>query len=293
MGPDPFKIDFEWIRWQMILAVAAADSLGERLVLKGGNALNLVHRVGTRTSLDVDYSMEEGFADVAQVHADLLAALSDRYAARGLVPIDFAIAPKPAKALSDTKWGGYSVTFKLVDRRVLGDASGDLDAVRRQSIPVGVALTAKHVFKIEISKHEHCAAWECREHDGFSFLVNTLPMIAAEKLRAICQQMGGYEGRRHKKPRARDFYDIHAIVRSGVDLTAPAHMELVRAAFAVKDVPLALLGQIESTRHFHEVDWPSVANSIAARENRGFGFYFDFVVREVVKLEPLWVVDSP
>lgn len=39
MGQDAGKIDFEWIRWQMILAVAAADDLGDRLVLKGGNAL--------------------------------------------------------------------------------------------------------------------------------------------------------------------------------------------------------------------------------------------------------------
>jgi len=293
MGQDAGKVDFEWIRWQMILAVAAADDLGDRLVLKGGNALNLVHRVGSRTSLDVDYSMEDGFADLAQVGQELLAALTVRYAERGIVPIDFAIDPKPAKAPAESKWGGYSATFKLVHRKVLDECKGDLNAVRRKSLPIGSALAAKHVFKIEISKHEYCEAKEPRERDGFSFFVNSLPMIAAEKLRAICQQMDGYEGRRNKKPRARDFYDIHAVVRSGVVLTAPENKDLVRAAFEAKEVPLAFLGRIEDSREFHEVDWPAVANSIAAVENRGFGFYFDFVVREVIKLEPLWVVNPP
>ncbi|MBK8098791.1 MAG: nucleotidyl transferase AbiEii/AbiGii toxin family protein [Planctomycetes bacterium] len=293
MGQDAVKIDFEWIRWQMILAVAAAGGLRDRLVLKGGNALNLVHRVGSRTSLDVDYSMADGFADLAQVRRDLLATLTVRYAERGIVPIDFALEPKPAKAPTESKWGGYSSTFKLVDRRVLDECKGDLDAARRKSLPIGSALAAKHVFKIEISKHEHCEAKETREHDGFSFFVNSLPMIAAEKLRAICQQMDGYEGRRNKKPRARDFYDIHAVVRSGVVLTAPENKDLVRAAFEAKEVPLAFLGDIENSREFHEVDWPAVANSIAPFENRGFDFYFDFVVREVIKLEPLWIVNPP
>lgn len=287
------KIDFPWIRWQMILAVASSRDLVDRLVLKGGNALNLVHRVGSRTSLDVDYSMEGDFADQAQVGKTLLEALTVRYRERDIVPIDFALEPKPAKAPEGSKWGGYSATFKLVDREILAACNGDIEEARRRSIPIGSAVAAKHVFKIEISKHEHCAAKESRQHDGLEFFVNTLPMIVAEKLRAICQQMDGYAGRRNKKPRARDFYDIHAVVRSGVAMDTVGCKELVRAAFEAKEVPLELLGQIEDTRDFHEVDWPAVSNSIAARENRGFGFYFDFVVREVVKLESLWMVDPP
>lgn len=292
MGKAPAKIDFEWIRWQMILAVASVDELCARLVLKGGNALNLVHRIGSRTSLDVDYSMGDGFTDLARVGDELLMALTARFESKGLVPIDFTLQPQPAKATTEAKWGGYSASFKLVDQEMMEQCRGDLDAVRRRSLPIG-APSDRRVFKIEISRNENCEARELRDHDGCSFFVNSLPMIAAEKLRAICQQMDGYDGRRNKKPRARDFYDIHAIVRSGVVLQTTENKHFVRAAFDAKEVPLSLLGQIESVRDFHEPDWPSVANSIAARENRDFGFYFDFVVREVIKLEPLWIMDSP
>ncbi len=133
------KIDFPWIRWQMILAVASSHDLVGRLVLKGGNALNLVHQVGSRTSLDVDYSMEDEFENLEQVGQALLTALTARYGERDIVPIDFALEPKPAKAPEGSKWGGYSATFKLVDRKLWKECNGDINEARRKSIPIGSA----------------------------------------------------------------------------------------------------------------------------------------------------------
>jgi len=42
------------IRRMTIKALFSDDFLLEQLVLKGGNALNLVHRIGNRSSLDID-----------------------------------------------------------------------------------------------------------------------------------------------------------------------------------------------------------------------------------------------
>ena len=60
------------------------------------------------------------------------------------------------------------------------------------------------------------------------------------------------------------------------------------AAAAAKEVPLYFLGEIEKTRAFHAQDWPSVRDSIF-EDRRDFNYYFDFVLNEAKKLEPLWI----
>jgi len=51
----------ERIRRLVITAMFADDVLMNRLVLKGGNALDIIHKLGTRTSLDIDLSMPGDF----------------------------------------------------------------------------------------------------------------------------------------------------------------------------------------------------------------------------------------
>ena len=60
---DP-PMKFEEIRRLIITALFADDTLSEQLVLKGGNALTIVHKIGDRTSLDLDFSMAEDFSDL-------------------------------------------------------------------------------------------------------------------------------------------------------------------------------------------------------------------------------------
>jgi len=52
--------------------------LEELLVLKGGNALELVHRLGSRASVDLDFSLEED-ADPGSLAERLERALRDRF----------------------------------------------------------------------------------------------------------------------------------------------------------------------------------------------------------------------
>jgi hypothetical protein len=59
-------LDFADIRRLVITSVLADDWLMQQLVLKGGNALSLVYGIGGRTSLDVDFSIADDFADLPQ-----------------------------------------------------------------------------------------------------------------------------------------------------------------------------------------------------------------------------------
>ena len=63
MADDGTERNLAWLRLQFITALAADDELYELLVLKGGNALNLIHQVGQRSSLDLDYSLEADVDD--------------------------------------------------------------------------------------------------------------------------------------------------------------------------------------------------------------------------------------
>lgn len=56
--PSPDTLDLVAIRRIILTAVASDDYLVEQLVLKGGNAQELVHRIGSRASVDLDVSID-------------------------------------------------------------------------------------------------------------------------------------------------------------------------------------------------------------------------------------------
>ena len=127
------------------------------------------------------------------------------------------------------------------------------------------------------------------ELDDYVIYVYTLPMIAIEKFRAICQQLPDYPHRSHPTARARDFYDIYSIVTDAkVDLACSENLELFRYIFAAKNAPLSLIPKISGHRDFHRLDWPSVQDSVS-KTLRDFDYYFDFVVEQIPRLESLWV----
>ena len=74
----------------------------------------------------------------------------------------------------------------------------------------------------------------------------------------------------------------------GIDLAAPDNIELVRLIFGAKRVPPALLGKIAGEREFHRSDWQSVISATKG-DLRDFDYYFDFVIEQVKRLEPLWM----
>jgi len=268
-------MDLLGIRTLMLVAVASDDDLVERLVLKGGNALEIVHRIGERASLELDFSVDGDLEDLEDVRRRLFQALRDRFDSVGLILFDERLDPRP-EGSETARWGGYVAQFKLIERDRYRQLNGDLDAMRREAHVSGPAH--QRVFTIEISKFEYCEGKMEAQVDEYTCYVYTLAMIATEKLRAICQQMPDYPKRRNPTPRARDFYDIEVIVNYGsVNLVAEESLVLVQRMFEIKEVPIRLLARIGAYREFHRQDWPAVQNAVRVKL-RDFDYYFDFVL---------------
>lgn len=215
-------------------------------------------------------------------------ALHDRFDAAGFVLFDEKFEAKP-KALGENQsptWGGYQISFKLIAKEKFEALGGKVEDIRRQSLVIG--SEQRRVFTVDLSKYEYTAPKVARDFEHYQIYVYTPEMIAAEKLRAVCQQMPEYAQRRHPgAPRARDFYDIQLLATAGnVDLSA--NPDLVRNVFAAKEVPLNLLAKVGRYREFHRPDWPAVIASVG-QLLEDFDFYFDFVLGEITKLEALWI----
>ena len=278
------------IRRLVIVAMFSDDFLFDRLVLKGGNAISLVYGYGNRSSLDIDFSMPDEFDDLENVQSRIFRALQDRFDASGYVVFDYSFEQRPAVPGPTTtpKWGGYAAKFKLIEKPKFEVLGHDSDAMRRSATVLGPL--EQRTFTIEISKWEFCTGKTEAEIDRFSIFVYTPPMLAIEKLRAVCQQMPEYRLRTYKTARARDFYDLWILItEASVDLGTPESLDLARHIFSAKDVPLPLIGRIGDYREFHRQDWPAVVGTVN-RDLREFDFYFDFVLRETNKLQPLWEV---
>ncbi len=243
------------IRRLVIVAMFSDDVLFERLVLKGGNALDLLYDIGGRTSLDIDFSIEDEIPDFDDVRQRIVRALQDRFESKGFSVFDALFERRPRDP--ETRSLGYRVNFKIIENNRLGaieleypNEGQRLEAMRKWSEVIGPAQERK--FAVEISIGEFCASRVEMDLDDYKVRVYTLAMIAIEKIRAICQQMAEYGGRAHPAPRARDFYDVYAIVTEGsVDLASDDSVELFRHIFAAKAVPLGLLNRIADYREFH------------------------------------------
>ena len=280
-------LDFSEIRRLVVIAMFSDEVLLDRLVLKGGNALELVHRVVTRGSIDVDLSIADEFLDLADTERRIFQALHRTFGRAGLLVFDETFRAVPLELTEDRKawWGGYCVEFKLIANDRAEALKNDREQMRRQAETIDQKQGRK--FRVEISKFEYCAGKILAELDGHTIYVYTEEMCVVEKFRAICQQMPEYK-RAHPTPRARDFYDIYTTVtRRGLELALPENLELFRQIFLAKRVPLAFLPHIVETREFHRPDWDSVKDTVVGQV-LGYDVYFDFVVEEVSRLNSLW-----
>ncbi|OGR95315.1 MAG: hypothetical protein A2902_05490 [Elusimicrobia bacterium RIFCSPLOWO2_01_FULL_64_13] len=272
-----------------IMAIYSDDYLMDRLVLKGGNAIDLIYRITTRGSRDLDFSMEKDFLpeDLPRIEAVIESNLKLTFAREKLEIFDVRFTKKPEKVdLSrDIFWGGYRVEFKVIE----ADKAKDLESKRRQSVVLNESQS--RIFNIDISKFEFCTGKVKRELEGLTIYVYTPEMIVFEKIRAICQQMPEYAS---KKPetataRARDFFDIYTVVdRFGIDPSSEENRALLRNIFDAKQVPLSLIAKIPRYREFHQGDFAAVEDTVREKEKiKTFDFYFDYVAAFCEKLKSL------
>jgi Nucleotidyl transferase AbiEii toxin, Type IV TA system len=277
----------EDVRRLAITAVFSDDYFFERVVLKGGNALAIALGMSGRTSIDLDFSIENDFENPAEAGQRLEAALKRRFEPTGLAVIDFSFSPRPHNPREEEpNWGGYVAEFKLLDAVRYAEIGDNKQVRGRESLVIGPEQQKK--FTIELSKFEYTRGNITREIDNYDVRVYTPEMIALEKFRAICQQMPEYTPNRTPSARARDFFDIHLILTiTGMRIDSAENRELLGHIFSAKDVPLSLLQLIANQREFHRPDWESVRLSIKNDNLKEFDFYFDFVVDQAARLQSI------
>lgn len=280
-----------------VMAMFSDDELLDELVLKGGNAMALIHKLTSRESVDLDFSMKHDLPEgVEAMTARIGTALVRTFRPAGYEPFDIKMAERPAQISEDMAdfWGGYAVEFKLATIEQFAAHKSDLAKLRLAALNIGQGKK----FLIDISRFEYVEDKEENELEGYRIYVYSPTMIACEKLRAICQQMEEYapvvkrSNKRPGSPRARDFLDIHTLVTVlQLDLLAPKALEMTREMFRLKRVELAWLGNIEKYREFHRQGFPSVQATVAPGfELQSFDFYFDYVTllaRQVLEAEAI------
>ncbi len=294
---DPL-VKLEQIKRLGIIAMFSDDYLMERLALKGGNAIDLVHKAPCRASVDLDFSMDGEFEeDLNAIKDRIEKALQITFRAEGfeVFDINFTVRP-PEHILSHEMaafWGGYRVEFKIIESEKYEQFSANLGDLQVRAVEINLPLSTKKVFKIDISKYEYCIPKQSYELDDYTIYAYTPQMIVIEKLRAICQQMPEYAETvksLSRSARARDFFDIYMIAEHfKIYLTTSQNIELINNIFNAKKVPVALIGKIADYREYHRPDFTSVQSTVRADTDlKDFDFYFDYVLEICQQLKILW-----
>lgn len=274
----------ERIKRIAVTAMFANDELLEELVLKGGNAMVLIHKMSARASIDLDFSLQHDFPGGAtglleRVQPELERGFRDA----GYQVFDLKVENEPG-SLSDelaSFWGGYSIEFKLASLDFYSENKDDPQKLSRSAINLGKGSK----FQIDISSFEFIEGKQPEDLDGYRIYVYSPLMIACEKLRAICQQLEEYgpiiKRARAGSSRARDFFDLFALIREfKLDLTSPPALTTLREMFSSKHVPIDFLDLIPNQKTLHAASVRSLQDTLAAGvEWKGFDFYFDYVVR--------------
>lgn len=271
----------EEIKRLAVMAMFSDDVLMDTLVLKGGNALDIVYKIASRSSIDLDFSMERDF-DYPEIFFDRIRkSLEQLFHENGYRVFDLKITPRPKKTKPDTPdfWGGYDINFKVVDAITFEAMKGSVNDLRRNAAVVGTRN--KKTFSIQISKCEYCN--HKREFDlgGYAIFVYSPEMIVFEKIRSICQQMKEYEYRKTTATaRARDFFDIFTVLSNfnDIDIASDENLALMKNVFLAKQVPLELLKHVKDYKDFHEPDFSSLKDTIKADVLlKDYDYYFEYV----------------
>lgn len=279
-------MDFDklrFIRKLVLISIFSDDDLMDKFVVKGGSAIDLIYKLDSRASVDIDLSMENDFseAELAAVKQKLDSAIKQTFEEHGYTIFDFNITEKPRNLNSDLNgfWGGYQVEFKIQKLDNKDIIIHDIENARRTAQVIGLNNSKK--FTIDISKFEYCKEKETVDIDGFTIYAYTPKMIVIEKLRAICQQMAEYpiNKGKAKKSRPRDFYDITVIVNHYSMTLNEEDFELINEVFSLKKVDLELLSLIPKYKDFFSQDLESLRNTLTASRLTKFNFddCFNFV----------------
>lgn len=279
-------LELERIKKLSVIAMVSDDYLMKNLVLKGGNAIDLIYKISDRASIDIDFSISNEFKknELKTIEGKIKKNLEETFFTEGLIAFDVKFYEKPTTLNEKLKtfWGGYKIDFKVIPKDLYNKHFNDTDSLRRNATIVD--LKQRKTFNIEISKYEFCTDKEAKEIDGYRVYAYTPEMIVFEKLRAICQQMPEYREivKTNMRPRARDFYDIYLLMNKfSIDLNTDKNKKLISEIFKVKKVPLLFLKKLPNQKEFHRQDFSSVKSTVREiGKLKDFDFYFDFAVKQ-------------
>lgn len=270
------------IRRLVLISMFADDYLMDKFVLKGGSAIDLVYKIDSRASVDIDLSIEKDFdpEELSKVQDKILESLSSIFGEAGYIIFDLNFIRKPLRARPDRPsfWGGYKVEFKILPHEEKHLLDTDISMARNLSQVVGPNNVKR--FIIEISKYEYCELKEEAEIDGYTIYVYTPKLLVMEKLRAMCQQMAEYEFNdgQAQPPRQKDIYDIYTLVTHLGIKFSPEDSEILQSVFAIKKVPISLLGLLPKCREDYR-DLTTVRDTIIdGTVLLPSDEYFDFVL---------------
>lgn len=268
-----------------IIALFSDDELMDSIVLKGGNAIDLLQKDTpnsfVRASYDLDFSITNGDFQNNDVSERIRKALSQTFTENGYTMFDYRFGEKPKEPNLELPefWGGYKVEFKVLESSRYEELSGNIDKQRRNAISLNPDQSPK--FIIEFSKHEHTGKKQEIRVDGHVVYVYTPEMIVFEKVRAICQQLPMYKAivpSFSPRARARDFYDIKLLIEKyDIDISSPENVDLLSCIFQAKGVPLSYIKEIQNFKSIHKDNWESVLATIGTKEVGDFDQYFDFL----------------
>lgn len=275
----------EHIKKIAAIALVSDDVLMEKLVLKGGNAINLIHQLSSRASIDLDYSMKGDFKEekLIDIENRIFNALNSSFKENGYQIFDFRFNAKPEKVDKRVThfWGGYAVEFKIMTSEKYAKYN-KIDDHRKNAIVIGNNNSTK--YTIDISKYEFVDKKVDYEIDGYTLFAYSPEMIICEKIRALCQQVPAYKEIVKSitpKSRARDFFDIHTLISHfGIDITQAENLDLLRNILAAKNVPIDFIGMISSCRALHEESFAGLRDTIKVSEKlESFDYYFKYITK--------------
>ena len=181
-------MDFEKLEEIKKLAIISAfsdDELMDMLVLKGGNALDIVYKIANRASIDLDFSIETDLIAIDDFAKRFCSSLEKIFRGHGYEIFDITITEKPEKDSPNIPkfWGGYQLEFKIIDKDNYGKLQTNIENLRRNATVVGP--NQKKKFIIDISKWEYCNKKASFEIEGYTIYAYSPEMIARIRISLV------------------------------------------------------------------------------------------------------------
>ncbi len=274
------------VKEKTLEALLSDDNIMDKLVFKGGNAIAMIYKISDRASMDLDFSMENDFTpeEKQNIHGRIEKLLERSFKRTDYNVVNFDFKEKP-RVSSNKFWGGYEISFQLIDNKRLKELpTKNKEILGRNTRPIYDDIKK---FTVDISKYEYCASKKPQNFEGYTVYVYTPEMIVFEKIRSICQQTEEYKQivKCSISSRARDFFDIYTIMKSfEIDISTNENLELLKAIFDVKKVPLKLIFEINKYHELHKNSFDVLKGTVAGRLE-SFDFYFNYLLKKIKNLK--------